>query len=354
MIFRHEDVSKILRSNDYLVSDLSAYFAEKEPYIFKSSPESCPYLSKATRQWPMYLNGEHHRKVRTAIARAFSSLEIDPIIEKALHITTPQFNAKSTFDLVDYCSSFILEVIKGVFNISNEHYLQELRHYSNLLAKSQDLFVPKQVYVEINDKLLWGKELFPKSDFRAILESSMDGEGLSSDDLYSLLAISLMAAFETSKDNLSLALLELMKSEELIESTQSTQAESQNLLIEELLRFSSPLQYTVRVNKFDTSVGSATIPANSKVYLCLASANRDPEAFKEPNTIFPHRNPNPHLSFGGGQHFCLGASIARAEMRQCLKPMTLFLANYEPIEAQQKWSKQIFMRTASALPLKKK
>ena len=88
--------------------------------------------------------------------------------------------------------------------------------------------------------------------------------------------------------------------------------------IEEVLRFSSPVQATARVAMRDTEVSGRTVHAGQQAVTWLAAANRDPEVFPDPDTFDVARTPNRHLSFGLGIHFCLGAPLARMEARIAL------------------------------------
>ena len=89
--------------------------------------------------------------------------------------------------------------------------------------------------------------------------------------------------------------------------------------------------------------------------MCLASANRDENVFENPDEINSLRNPNEHLAFGGGSHACLGATIARQEMRLCLKPMLEFLKEFTIDETQPvHYAKQIMMRTIESVAIKRK
>jgi cytochrome P450 len=84
--------------------------------------------------------------------------------------------------------------------------------------------------------------------------------------------------------------------------------------VEELLRFNGPLETaTERYAREDITVAGVTIPRGELVLAVLASANRDEQQFKEPNTLDLAREPNRHLSFGYGAHYCLGAPLARVE-----------------------------------------
>jgi cytochrome P450/pimeloyl-ACP methyl ester carboxylesterase len=85
--------------------------------------------------------------------------------------------------------------------------------------------------------------------------------------------------------------------------------------VEEMLRFESPLHYFRRTATRDTVLGGQAIRAGDRIALYYGAANRDPEVFPDPERFDIRRSPNPHLSFGNGQHFCLGAALARLEAR---------------------------------------
>ena len=350
VFFRYKDISELLRSDKLDASVLSDYFAEREEYIFKNT-NTCPYLAKSTKQWPMYLNGLEHKQVRLAMGKAFNQIPLEKVIIKAVEICNEAFKNADKFDLGNYCAQFIFLVIKDLFGLKNYENLDKIRHYSNSLAKSQDVFIPKQVYAAINEQFLWGASIFSDSKYKSIVKDQFKGK-LTDDEIYSIMSISFMAAFETSKDSLSIALIELLKNKELIDGVLNNSEQELNKTIEELLRFSSPLQYTIRVTKETLEVDNVLIEKNSKLFLCLASANRDPRIFGNANSIILNRDPNPHLAFGGGVHFCLGSAIARQEMRLCLKPMLNFLKTYN-VNPDISWNRQVFMRTPQNVQLVK-
>jgi len=88
--------------------------------------------------------------------------------------------------------------------------------------------------------------------------------------------------------------------------------------IEEILRWASSTPYNRRTATRDVQIGGQQIQAGDKVTLWWASANRDEAVFTDPYTFDIERNPNPHLAFGRGTHFCLGAALARMEIRVVL------------------------------------
>lgn len=352
IFFKYEDINAILKEKSFKVHSLSDYLGEKEAYIFKGMENACPYLSKGTELWPMYLNNKTHKIIRKAITKSFHALPLEDIIVEAIDETHLVFSNQMNFNLVDYCGKFIYFFVKKALSIDSEQDYNRIKHFSNLLARSQDLYTPKQLFKELNAELISQKNIFKDSLFKTILIEETNDLDINEDQLYSIMLISFMAAFETSKDNLSLGLLEILKNDELVEYTINADKTALKILIEEILRFTSPLQYTIRINTRPLSFGGVEIPVNSKLYLCLASANRDEKLFDEPDILKPDREFNPQLAFGAGTHICLGATIARKEMEVCLQKMICFIKRYDIHEV--KWSKQIFMRTADTILVQKK
>ena len=88
--------------------------------------------------------------------------------------------------------------------------------------------------------------------------------------------------------------------------------------VEEMLRYDSPSQLFERTATRDVEVGGVTVEAGQRIAALLGSANRDPEAFADADSFDVTRDPNPHIAFGAGIHFCLGGPLARLEMQQSL------------------------------------
>jgi cytochrome P450 len=99
--------------------------------------------------------------------------------------------------------------------------------------------------------------------------------------------------------------------------------------IEEILRFTPSVLYFRRNATRDTEVRGQTIVAGDKVVLWYVSGNRDEEVFRDPDRFDVRRTPNEHLSFGGGAHFCLGASLSRLETRVAFEELLRRLPDVE-------------------------
>jgi cytochrome P450 len=99
-------------------------------------------------------------------------------------------------------------------------------------------------------------------------------------------------------------------------------------LIDELLRWDPPAAVAARVTKADLTLGSTEIPAGTQLVVLMRVVNRDPATFDDPDTFRPDRDPNPHLAFSAGAHFCLGAPLARVEGAVVLEELLGWLGPY--------------------------
>jgi cytochrome P450 len=98
---------------------------------------------------------------------------------------------------------------------------------------------------------------------------------------------------------------------------------------EEILRYVSPVITMRRTATCDTEIAGQAIRENDKVVMFYPAANRDPDVFENPTVFDVTRDPNPHLAFGWGPHFCLGASLARGEIRSIFSELLTRLPDIE-------------------------
>jgi cytochrome P450 len=147
-----------------------------------------------------------------------------------------------------------------------------------------------------------------------LVEAEVDGERLSDNAVANFANVMLVAGHVTTTLLLSNAVLCLDAYPDVYTRVQADRSLVPGML-EETLRFMTPIAALVRVTASDAEVGGVTIPANNLVGVMMSTANRDKRVFTDPHTFDPAREPNPHLSFGRGLHFCVGANMARREAR---------------------------------------
>ncbi|WP_183504849.1 cytochrome P450 [Mycolicibacterium sp. BK556] len=183
---------------------------------------------------------------------------------------------------------------------------------------------------EINDRVAqaqarmftYGTELLvrkrsepPTTDLLSIVTHSLiNDEPLSENEQRLFLSLIIAAGSETTRNSIAIGMAALSERPQTWERLR----DNRDLLpsaVEELLRWASSTPYNRRTATRDIEMHGQRIKAGDKVSLWWASANRDETVFTDPYSFDIERNPNPHLAFGRGVHFCLGASLARMEMR---------------------------------------
>jgi len=187
----------------------------------------------------------------------------------------------------------------------------------------------------------------------ALIRAEESGDQLSEEELVSMIFLLLLAGHETTVNligNGTLALLDhpeqlqkLYEHPELIDSA-----------IEELLRYSNPVgQPAPRFAREDLEIQGHKIPKGSLVMALLASANRDEAAFENADRLDLARNPNRHVAFGYGIHYCLGAPLARLEGRIAILKLVQRFPNMRLAVPREKliWRRNIGLRGLKSFPL---
>lgn len=190
------------------------------------------------------------------------------------------------------------------------------------------------------DALLDQRRAHAREDLlSALLAAEIDGQRLIGDEILGVFQILLVAGSETTTNLLGNTLLCLADDSDALARLRATPA-LLPAVIEEVLRFRSPVQATFRRTRGDLVIGDRTIPAGKLVLAMIGAANRDPRQFASPERFDIDRVDHAHLAFGHGTHFCLGAPLARLEARVALpvllgelSEIRLTAAGWEPREA---------------------
>ena len=152
----------------------------------------------------------------------------------------------------------------------------------------------------------------------ALVEVSDDGDQLSEDELLATAYLLILAGYETTVNLVGNGILALLQNPTQLEVLRANPSRLPDA-VEEFLRFESPLNIaTTRFTTEAIRVGEVEIPSDEFVMIALLAANHDPDKFDEPDRLDVNRNPNAHLAFGHGIHYCLGAPLARLEAQIAL------------------------------------
>ncbi len=147
----------------------------------------------------------------------------------------------------------------------------------------------------------------------ALIRAEEAGDTLSENELLGMLILLLLAGYETTANLIGSSMLTLMEHQDDLKTVWHDSSLIKPAL-EELLRWTSPADMaSARYTREDMTLAGVTIPRGDTVFAVIASANRDERQFRNPDLLDISREPNKHLSFGLGNHFCLGATLARLE-----------------------------------------
>jgi cytochrome P450 len=161
-----------------------------------------------------------------------------------------------------------------------------------------------------------------------VLSMEVDGEPMTDIQFGSFFVQLVTAGNDTTRTMLSSGLHALLQHPDQLAELRADPSLIPDA-VEEILRWANPLHYFRRTATADTELGGASIRAGDKVAMIYTSANRDETVFLRPQEFDIHRDPNPHLSFGTGEHFCLGIHLARLEGRVFFEEL---LARFPTIE----------------------
>jgi len=281
-----------------------------------------------------------HRKLRNLVNQAFTPRAVARLSERITSMTQDLLNTvreKREMDVVsDMAFPLPAKVIAELLGVPDEDWniFQRWARMENspMPAAQQD---GQDMQVEMGDyfsRLLAQRRRSPREDLVSALSvAEVDGERLSEQELVSFCILLLAAGQETTKNLIANALVCFTDHPDSMQKLIREPALMPKA-IEEVLRYLPPVWFLFRQAKTDVELAGQTIPANSMVLTWNASANRDTTQFPHPNTFNIEREPNRHLAFGHGIHFCVGAPLARLEAKIVLPMMLEQLKNIQRVK----------------------
>jgi len=302
-----------------------------------------------------------HTRLRRLVSKAFTSRTVSALRPKIEQITDELLEMMVDVETVDLIESFALplpiRVIGALLGVP-EHDQTPLRDWANpLLTETQPEEIA-QAQTQLADylhSLVADKRAHPADDLiSALVGVSEQGDQLSEPELINMIFLLIIAGYETTVNLIGNGILALLRDPARLAELRA----DPTLLpgaIEELLRFDSPLNMaTNRYTIAPVTVGEITIPANEIVLVSLLAANHDDAEFADPDRLNLHREANPHLAFGHGIHYCLGAPLARLEGEVAL---TSLLSRFPSLTQDvtgpsPRYRTSTLMRGLSALPVR--
>jgi cytochrome P450 len=200
--------------------------------------------------------------------------------------------------------------------------------------------------------LLEARRASPRDDLLSrLVAAEVEGARLSPEEILAFFQLLLVAGSETTTNLISNAILCFVDHPAELERVRANPALLPSA-IEEVLRYRTPIQAVFRMTMRALEVGGRAIPSGALVLAVIGAANRDPARFAEPDRFDVARDPNPHIAFGHGIHFCLGAALARLEARIALGDLLAAMKGFELARADWEPRRAFHVHGPSSLPIR--
>lgn len=312
------------------------------------------FSSKAgPAEWMVFLDPPRHTKLRSLISQAFtprSIANLEPRIRELSRGLLDEKIEQGSMDLAaDFSVPLPMMVIAEMLGIPVADRPRFIRWNDVILNMSYT--VPggpgvaevvnefRAVTVEMNDYLtglLADRRAAPKDDLLTrLVQAELDGERLTQQEIAGFFQLLLLAGSETTTNLINNAMLCFIEHSEELARLKAAPGLMPSA-IEEVLRYRAPLQWMLRLTRREVELHGQLIPAGKLVIPMIGSANRDPKQFRDANRFDITRDPNPHLAFGHGIHFCLGAPLSRVEARIALPALVERLRGFA-LASDQPW-----------------
>ena len=354
LVTRYDDVVGVIKDDERFAKDISSKMTWLPPF------------ARALNHHMLNRDPPDHTRLRALVSQAFTARRIEQLrgrIETVCGDLLAAVPEGGSFDLVRaYALPVPLAVISDLLGIpqpDRDRFHVLTRGSLPIGAPTRIRDVPLALpYVwmlmRYFRRLFAERRLRPRDDLiSAMVQAEEGGDRLSEDELLGMAVLLLFAGYETTVNLIASGVLALLQNPE----ERRRFVEDPGLAepaIEELLRYTSPVEVTPpRVTRQEVTLGSVTIPPGEFVALVLGSANHDEARFPRPETLDLGRDPNRHVAFGQGLHFCLGANLARMEGQIALRTLLRqrpHLRLSQPAESLR-WRPTLPLRGLEALPV---
>jgi hypothetical protein len=273
-----------------------------------------------------------HTRLRSLVAKAFNRAKIEGMRPAVSRITDQlltkideKVKSGENFDLIaDYAEPLPVKIIADLlgFPESEEHLLRpwsqsivKMYEVSPSQSHQEEAKIAGQEFADYVRNLAELRKKNPGNDLISDLASvEENGEKLNMHELVATCVLLLNAGHEASVNAFGNGMVAALSRPDQIKILRENARAVTDTALEEFMRFDAPLHLFERTATADTHIGGVEIKEGQKIAALIGSANRDETIFSKAETMDVTRDPNPHVGFGAGIHFCLGAPLARLEM----------------------------------------
>ena len=325
-----------------------------------------PRVFRAFLNSMVMVDDPDHRRLRDLVHKAFTPRRVEQMAARIEAISHELLDALAGQPVVDLIAGFALPlpltVISDMMGVppadrfkfhkwSVEFIDSTADHPLGMLRNVPSAFAMQRFFKQLIDL----RRRQPAGDLiTALVQAEDQGDRLNEDELIAMLFLLLLAGHETTVNLIGNGILALLQHRDQLEKLQANPALMESA-VEELLRFTNPVQQIAPRYALETvELHGRVIPRGGMVMLGIAAANWDDTVFAHPEQLDITREPNRHVAFGLGTHYCLGAPLARLEGQIALRVLLERFPNMQlaiPAQAIQ-WRTAVALRGLKALPLR--
>jgi cholest-4-en-3-one 26-monooxygenase len=285
----------------------------------------------------------HHHRYRRLVSRGFTPRMIqklvDDINQRAVRVVDNVCEKGEVEFVEEIAGQVPVQMICEMIGLEKELWPRMFEISNHLIGSRDDPdyqdrpetgdVAAAEIYM-LCDAVAADRRANPRDDIMtALVQAEIDGEHLTDAELNLFFITLIVAGNETTRNLINHSLLALIEHPEAAQQLRD-HPELWDSGVEEMLRWGSSIHNFRRTATKDTEIRGVPISAGDKVVLYYASANRDEDVFENPHTFDVTRSPNEHVTFGaGGVHYCLGASLARAEIKATMRQIVERLPDIE-------------------------
>ena len=368
VVTSHAEVNQVLRDHTFSSNedniDLSRLRLGPLRWILGRGNESVEQGPYFEQDLLLFLDPPDHTRLRRLVSRSFTPRRVAELEERIADIAdellAPVIQRGQAELMHEFAYPFPARVICELIGVPRADAHHIIDNAPALAAgldpgpmlsadaarAANDATVAVTAYI---DDLIERRLADPGDDLLSALLHEGD-ERLTNDELVTMVVLLLMAGHETTANLLGNAIVALLEQPAALAELRA----DPNLdaaAVDELLRFDSPVQLTMRIATQQTDLGAHTVEPGSAVVLATGAANHDEAVYPHPDRLDWHRTENPHLAFGSGIHYCLGASLARAEARIGLRHLLDQLGDFY-IDGSPTRRPSFTVRGLSELPIR--
>ncbi len=365
IVTRHDDITDAL-------TDADVYSAERLGNVRKHLPAaaqaSAEDILRYLNSWMVFRDPPDHTRLRRHMAAVLNLPTFESLRGTVSELTTMLLDRLPDDGAIDMLPQFSIllpgMVVMELMGVDRDRLL-EVKRWSDdmMLFIGSARGVPDKYdrarrgavsMATLFKNLIAQRRTDPREDLISqLLASEIDGRGLGEDELVGCLMMVLNGGHETTANLINNSLMALAHHPEAHAHLRAN-PDAMPLAVEEFLRYDSPILSVGRMVKEDAELGDKQLSAGERVFFMLLSANRDEEVFDDPDRLDIARNPNPHMAFGKGPHFCLGTPLARIEGQIVLSEIVDRYAAIEMAEPVDSipWINSLVTRGPSRIPLR--